>query len=68
MASWPIEQFLKIAREEKRNYWRRRIDSIKSDQDLYKVVNWHKLGPATKAPPLAVDGKVIEDTMGKARA
>jgi len=60
--------FLTVIRKEKREYWRRQIDSIRSDQDLYKVVQWHKLQPAVQAPPLVIEDKTIEDTEEKAHA
>ncbi|KAM5342922.1 hypothetical protein ACJ41O_013888 [Fusarium nematophilum] len=60
--------FLRAVRQAKRAYWRNQIDSIKSDNDLYRIVRWHKLGPATRAPPLVVDGVAIENTTDKAHA
>ena len=55
-------------RQEKRRYWRQRIDSIQLDEDLYKVVQWHKLQPAIPSPPLVIRDKTIEDTEEKAHA
>ena len=60
--------FLAVIRREKREYWRRKIDSVQSDQDLYRVVQWHKLQPALQAPPLVIGDKTIEDTEEKAHA
>lgn len=62
------KDFLRTVRQEKQKYWQDRIDAIESDEDLYKVINWHKLGPAIKAPPLVIDGKPIEDPIDKANA
>ena len=58
--------FLTIVRKAKREYWRRIIDNAKDDTALYRVIGWHKQAPSLKAPPLAVNGRLIEDTMEKA--
>lgn len=58
----------KVIRREKRNYWQNRIDKATCEYDLYKIVQWHKLGPAIRSPPLVVGGKSIEDTTEKAEA
>ena len=34
---------------------------MESDEDLYKIINWYKLGPAIKTPSLVIDGKSIDD-------
>ncbi|RAL62877.1 hypothetical protein DID88_004718 [Monilinia fructigena] len=59
---------LSTIRNAKRDYWRRVIDSAADDADLYKVVEWHKLAPSLKAPPLIVNGVSIESTKEKAEA
>ncbi|KAL5603567.1 hypothetical protein FOVSG1_006317 [Fusarium oxysporum f. sp. vasinfectum] len=61
-------EFLSTVRKEKLEYWRRVIDAVDSDQDLYKVVNWHKLGPNIKAPALNINGKIIWENTAKADA
>jgi ribonuclease HI len=61
-------EFLGTVRREKLEYWRRVIDAVDSDQDLYKVVNWHKLGPNIKAPALNINGKIIWENTAKADA
>ncbi|CAJ2514312.1 Uu.00g024310.m01.CDS01 [Anthostomella pinea] len=38
------------------------------DSDLFKIINWHKLGPDIKSPPLKVGNLTVEDTTGKAYA
>jgi len=55
-------------RNAKREYWRKIIDGVKTDKDLYKVIGWHKLATNFKAPPLKIDGVMIEDTLEKAKA
>ncbi|KAF4417974.1 RNA-directed DNA polymerase from transposon X-element [Fusarium acutatum] len=62
------KNFLKVVRQEKRNFWRERVDAVESDKDLYKIIEWHNLGPSIKAPPLVVDGKSIDEPMEKAEA
>lgn len=62
------KHFLTVVGQEKWRYWRQRIDSIQSDKDLYKVVQWHKLQPAIQSPPLVIEDKTIEDTEEKAHA
>ena len=32
------------------------------------MIGWHKLAPNLKAPPLEVNGIIIEDTIAKAEA
>ncbi|KAK2933578.1 Ankyrin repeat [Fusarium oxysporum f. sp. vasinfectum] len=61
-------EFLGTVRREKLEYWRRVIDAVDSDQDLYKVVNWHKLRPNIKAPALNINGKIIWENTAKADA
>lgn len=62
------QELHRVVRLAKRNYWRGRVEDIKNDAELYKVVNWHKLGPAIKAPPLLVNGAAVEKTSDKAQA
>ena len=61
------KDFLTTVRKAKREYWRRIIDNAKDDTALYKVIGWHKQASSLKAPPLAVNGKLVEDTMEKAK-
>lgn len=58
--------FLATVRNAKRAFWRRIIDGASDSEALYKVVSWHKKSPKLKAPPLKLNGRVIEDTMEKA--
>jgi Endonuclease-reverse transcriptase len=60
-------RFLSVVRRAKRDYWRKVIDGVKTDKELYAVVAWHRLGPRFGAPPLEADGRVIESTEEKAR-
>ncbi|RAL60503.1 hypothetical protein DID88_000278 [Monilinia fructigena] len=53
-------------RKAKKAYWKDIINGVKDDKDLYKVINWHKLGTNLKAPPLVVNGNTVEGTMEKA--
>lgn len=66
----PVEchAFKATVRRAKRNYWQKIIDEVKNDQELYRVINWHKLQPNIRAPPLMVGEAVIEDTDDKAQA
>ena len=59
-------EFLSIVKRAKRDYWKHRINGVSDDKSLYQVIGWHKLAPNLKAPPLEVNGRVIEDTMEKA--
>ncbi|CZS92355.1 uncharacterized protein RAG0_02760 [Rhynchosporium agropyri] len=59
--------FLKTCSRAKTEYWRQIINSAKSDKDLYKPMSWHKKAPNIKAPPLVINGRVIEDTREKAK-
>jgi hypothetical protein len=61
------KDFLTTVRKAKREYWRRIIDNAKDDTALHKVIGWHKQASSLKAPPLAVNGKLVEDTMEKAK-
>lgn len=66
----PLEtrEFLTTVRQAKQEYWKHRINNIKDDKALYKIISWHKLASNLKAPPLVVNGVRIEDTMEKAEA
>jgi hypothetical protein len=68
--STPLEtrEFLSIVRKAKREYWRHVINRASDDKSLYKVIGWHKLSSTLKAPPLEVNGTVVEDTIEKAEA
>jgi hypothetical protein len=59
-------EFLATVRRAKREYWRKIIDGVKDDKDLYRVVGWHKLTGNLKSPPLVHQGITVEDTMEKA--
>jgi len=60
--------FNNAVRQAKRNYWKEIINGVDSDKSLYKVIGWHKMASSLKAPPLQVNGNMIEDTMEKAEA
>jgi ribonuclease HI len=60
------KDFLTTVRRAKREYWRCIIDNAKDDAALYKVIGWHKQASSLKAPPLTVNGRIVEDTMEKA--
>jgi ribonuclease HI len=60
--------FLATVRKAKQQYWRHIIDGVDSDQKLYNVIKWHQMAPNLKAPPLEVNGAIIEDTLEKAEA
>ncbi|RYP08173.1 hypothetical protein DL765_008873 [Monosporascus sp. GIB2] len=61
-------QFLSVVRKAKRDYWRKITRTATTDDKLYKIISWHKLGSRLKSPPLRVGNKVIEDTLGKTEA
>ncbi|RAL59631.1 hypothetical protein DID88_006490 [Monilinia fructigena] len=52
----------------KREYWRRLIDSVSDNADLYKVIGWHRAALSLKSPPFVVDGQLIKGTREKAQA
>lgn len=60
--------FLSVVRKAKREYWRKIIDAAITDKKLYGIVNWHKLGPRFKSPPLKVGDRTIENISDKAAA
>lgn len=60
--------FLTVVRRAKRQYWRKTIDELKDDRDLFRVVAWHKLEPNNQDPPLVHNGRTITDTAEKAEA
>ncbi|KAI0990835.1 hypothetical protein K3495_g17352, partial [Podosphaera aphanis] len=60
--------FYTVVRKAKKEYWQQIIDGVSSDKDLYRIINWHKLGPNLKSPPLVVRGRTIEDMEEKAEA
>ncbi|KAF7133736.1 hypothetical protein CNMCM5793_005090 [Aspergillus hiratsukae] len=62
------EEFQATVRNAKQGYWKRIIDDVKDDKDLYKIMAWHKLTPKLKAPPLLVDGRPIRTPLEKAEA
>ena len=67
--AWAEKKAFRTAvRTAKRQYWRRLIDGATSDQDLYRIVAWHKLGTACGPPPLVVDGRTIDDAKEKCEA
>ena len=60
--------FLAAVRKAKREYWQHRIDSCASDQDLYRLVGWHKLSFDQTDTPLVVDGQTFTTPIDKAEA
>jgi ribonuclease HI len=58
--------FYTTVRKAKRDYWKHVVNEVRDDKALYKVIGWHKLAPNLKAPPLEVNGTMVEDTMEKA--
>jgi hypothetical protein len=60
------KDLLTAVRRAKREYWRRNIDNANDDAALYKVIGWHKQASSLQAPPLAVIGRLVEDTTEKA--
>ena len=61
-------EFHSIVRKAKKDYWKHIINGVGDDKSLYKVIGWHKLASNLKAPPLLVNGHLIEDTLEKAEA
>jgi len=60
--------FLTGVRKAKRGYWQHRIDSCASDQDLYRLVGWHKMTYDQTDTPLIVDGQTFTAPLEKAEA
>jgi len=60
--------FLATVRQAKKDYWRKIIDEIQDDKDLYKLVGWHKFEPLNRESPLLVDGQYVTDPQQKAEA
>lgn len=60
----------KVVRQAKRSYWAMRLDGVKDDKELYRVMGWHKLTPESnaKSPSLIIGEQVICDTKEKADA
>jgi ribonuclease HI len=65
-ATEETRHFHRVARKAKAEYWKKILNSVRDDKSLYKVVAWHKKGPSIKAPPLVINGRVVEDTLEKA--
>ena len=61
-------EFLTVVRKAKVAYWRDRIDNIKDDKALYKLIGWHKLSPNQQDTPLIVNELSITDPLEKAEA
>lgn len=59
-------EFLTTVRQAKYEYWKYRINNVKDDKALYKIISWYKLASNLKAPPLVVNRVHIEDTIEKA--
>lgn len=66
----PLEtrEFLTTVRKAKRAYWTKMLNNVSDDKSLYKVIGWHKLASNLKAPPLEINGALVEDTLAKAEA
>ena len=60
--------FLAAVRKAKREYWQHRIDNCSSDQDLYRLVGWHKLSYDQTDTPLIIDGHTFTTPLEKAEA
>jgi len=60
--------FLAGVRKAKKEYWRHRIDLCSNDQDLYRLVGWHKLSYDQTDTPLIIDGQTFTSPMEKAEA
>ena len=60
------KKFYTAVRKAKREYWRRRIDNVKDEKDMYTIISWHTQGPKFKSPPLTHEGKIYGTTESKA--
>ncbi|TGO80271.1 hypothetical protein BPOR_1788g00010 [Botrytis porri] len=51
----------KVVRQAKRSYWAMRLDGVKDDKELYRVMGWHKLTPEmiTCVLPVALFGTEV---------
>lgn len=61
-ATKATRNFLRTVCKAKGDCWTERIDGIKEDKELYKIVGWHKPGSNLKAPPLRISDRVVEST------
>lgn len=68
MATDERRNFLRTVRAAKRAYWRRIIDDIKTDRDLYRIIGWHKQTPKATSALLTVGERTITDPIEKAEA
>lgn len=59
-------RFSKVLRDAKREFWRKIIEDIKDDRQLYNIVGWHKSTLRVGSPPFKVDGKTVETKADKA--
>ncbi|RAL60025.1 hypothetical protein DID88_000651 [Monilinia fructigena] len=59
-----------VLRQAKRSYWAMRLDGVKDDKELYRIMGWHKLTPESnaKSPSLIIGEREICDTREKAEA
>lgn len=60
--------FHTTTRKEKKQHWQQVIDNATDDSRFYTILNWHKLGPRFKAPPLTVGNETSYTTEEKAEA
>ncbi|RAL60100.1 hypothetical protein DID88_000725 [Monilinia fructigena] len=60
----------RVVRQAKRSYWAMRLDGVKDDKELYRIMGWHKLTPESnaKSPSLIIGEREICDTREKAEA
>lgn len=59
------KEFRRVVRRTIRNYWRRRIDSVTSDKELYDVIGWRKLGDGLAPPPITHKGQTYHTDIEK---
>ena len=59
-------RFSKVLRNAKREFWKKIIEDIKDDRQLYNIMGWHKSTLKVGSPPFKVDGKTVEIKADKA--
>ena len=60
--------FLTTVRKAKRDYWRHVTENLQTDEDLFRIIGWHKLEPQRRQVPLVVDGVTYTTPKEKAEA
>lgn len=49
------KSFRAVVRKAKREYWKRQVDAVTTDAQVFKLMRWAKPRPAAEPPPLQID-------------